>query len=806
MTPLVYQAGRFLMIPCSGEKEAVVFPPEHTSDSRPIQNVSTLLKQIFHPYFILVDQEKEIRISPAALRRLWRVAQDDDVGMVYADYYERNHRGNRPQPLTDYQLGSLRDDFRFGPLVLFKCLAIQSVLKKYGALPKDAEAALYDLRLKLSTDFRIVHIPEYLYVAEEKQILKDKKAGAMPEAHFAYVARKNFLRQKQFEKLATQHLKRIGAYLPARRKTLARPLNGLQWKASVVIPVLNRKKTIAQAIQSALEQKTDFPFNILVVDNHSTDGTTGIVQRFASRYPHVHHLVPSRRNLGIGGCWNEAVHSPYCGRYVVQLDSDDLYSSSRTLQKIVDTLRRGRFAMVVGSYTLVDEHLKKIPPGLIAHREWTDANGHNNLLRVNGMGAPRAFDVTVLREIGFPNVSYGEDYAVALRITREYKVGRIYQNLYWCRRWKHNTDAGLSLEQQNRNDTYKDRLRSEEIRARQHLNEITSILKNKTFATYAPKSNRSLTTLCRELYHSQKKTWTDLARACRNLDEVQMKKLSGEDEIWLQFNPDRAVSSGAAVDAESIKSRPCFLCVENLPAQQQGILYRNRYLILCNPAPIFKNHFTIVSVSHEPQNLASGLAEFLRLSAEAGPTYAVFYNGPTCGASAPDHLHFQMVPREVLPFLKKSWRFGPAKMKSSVENKISEKANRAAVILASSNAKALEKRLLHLVEVVRKTLKTQSEPMMNVLCSFAKGRWMLIVFLRQKHRPAAYFREGKERIFVSPGAVDMAGVVITPLLENYQRLAYDDITAIYRDVSLSADAVRLMMEQFKGEKCFSQKT
>jgi glycosyltransferase involved in cell wall biosynthesis len=234
--------------------------------------------------------------------------------------------------------------------------------------------------------------------------------------------------------------------------------------------VLNRKKTIKDALKSALAQKTNFAFNIIVVDNHSTDNTTDIVKKLAARHPAIQHLIPRRRDLSIGGCWNEAIYSPCCGRFVVQLDSDDLYSSPHTLQNIVNVLAEGKYAMVVGSYTIVNEHLQKIPPGLIDHREWTKANGQNNALRINGMGAPRAFDTAVLRQIGFPNVGYGEDYAVALRMTREYKIGRIYQNLYLCRRWPDNTDAALSVEKQNHNDFYKDKLRTMEIAARQQQN------------------------------------------------------------------------------------------------------------------------------------------------------------------------------------------------------------------------------------------------------------------------------------------------------------------------------------------------
>ncbi|HON58955.1 MAG TPA: DUF4922 domain-containing protein [Smithella sp.] len=800
-TTLVYKVGRFLMMPCDGADEAAVFFSQGALEVLPVRNVSVFLKNIVSSYLLVVDDEKTIDIKAFSLRCLWMAIEEKNAGMIYADYVVHDGRRRIPHPLIDYQIGSLRDDFRFGPLMLFKCLAIKSALQKYGALPRDAQAALYDLRLKISVDFDIVHVPEFLYVAADKPPAKGKKASSRSETHFAYVARENFLRQKQFEKIATRHLKRIGAHLPPPVKVLAGRNEERQWRrASVVIPVRNRRKTIAQALRSALGQKTDFPFNIIVVDNHSTDGTTGILKKFAARYPHVHHLIPSRRDLGIGGCWNEAVHSPYCGNYVVQLDSDDLYSSPRSLQKIIDTLRSGRYAMVVGSYTIVNERLKKIPPGLIDHREWTRKNGHNNLLRVNGMGAPRAFATPVLRQIGFPNVSYGEDYAVALRITREYRVGRIFENLYWCRRWKDNTDAGISVRRQNANDAYKDSLRSEEIRARQTLNQKAKLLEGKTYAVYPDPSGKSLPVQCRGIGRSQERAWPDLAQACRGLVSVQTRRLAGDSEIYLQYNPARAVSSGAAVDARSVKSRPCFLCPENLPAQQKGILYRGQYFILCNPVPIFKNHFTIASVDHEPQNIVSRVDDFLKLAADVARGYAVFYNGPACGASAPDHLHFQMVPKRDLPLLRGLRRFPLKKMKSSVECQMFVATGRVAVILRSPKEDVLREEFLSLAEALRAALESEGEPMMNLIGYFARNQWTLIVFPRRKHRPAAYFREGGERIFVSPGAVDMAGVVVTPLLENYQRLAYDDLRAVYQEVSLSREMVQGILERYKERK------
>ncbi len=371
----------------------------------------------------------------------------------------------------------------------------------------------------------------------------------------------------------------------------------------MIIPVLNRKKTIREAIQSALTQKTNFDFNIIVVDNHSTDGTTDTIKKLAEKQEKIKHIIPERHDLGIGGCWNEAIYSSYCGRYAIQLDSDDLYSSAQTLQKIVDVLRKGNYALVVGAYSIVNQRLEKIPPGLIDHKEWTKTNGHNNLLRVNGLGAPRAFDTSIIREIGFPNVSYGEDYAIALRISREYQIGRIYKSIYLCRRWRENTDAAPSIEKQNRNDFYKDELRTMEIKARQILNKKKKELENRTFTKYPGGKHKSLTALCLNLLEEQKKSWPGLAHSYQELANVSTRSIScGSYIVDLQFNPQRAVSSGAAVDRESIKNRPCFLCTDNLPTQQRGILYRGNYLILCNPAPIFDKHFTIANLRHQPQS------------------------------------------------------------------------------------------------------------------------------------------------------------------------------------------------------------
>lgn len=416
-------------------------------------------------YILFISEPRILSFESRALEKFIEKAQKDTSGMVYSDFYEQKGERRIHHPLNDYQLGSVRDDFDFGPMILFSTRVIHKVLKKYGHLLEVEYGALYDLRLKISIDYSIDHLREPLYTVYQKEAISQE------EKLFSYLDPRNQRIQKELEKVFTDYLKKIGAYIHRDVLKEAEPiLLSYPVEASVIIPVRNRKATIGEAVESALSQKTDFPFNILIVDNHSTDGTTTLLTALARKDSRIIHLIPKRRDLGIGGCWNEAIHHPACGRYAIQLDSDDLYSSPFTLQKLVDKFRGGKYAMVIGSYTLVDANLEEIPPGLIDHREWTDENGHNNVLRVNGLGAPRGFDTSILQSIGFPNLSYGEDYAVGLRISREFRIGRIYESLYLCRRWAGNSDAHLSLEEVNQKDALKDRIRTEEIKARKKLN------------------------------------------------------------------------------------------------------------------------------------------------------------------------------------------------------------------------------------------------------------------------------------------------------------------------------------------------
>ncbi len=432
------------------------------------QVLNNLIEKIRTDFLMIITEPAKMEILPAALERFLDIAESTDSGTVYSDYLEKERGSLVEHPVNDYQLGSIRDEFDFGYLMLFSIPAIRRALRKYGPIPAVVHAGLYDLRLKVSVDHCVFHIQEFLYTKKESDD-NTEKVRSQHEDQFNYVSPRNQAVQKEMELVATEHLRNIGAFLEPRIKHVPQSEYNYPVEASVIIPVLNRVRTITDAVRSALTQETDFPYNVIVVDNHSTDGTTPILAELARRSPAVKHIIPSRFDLTIGGCWNEAVFSDLCGRYAVQLDSDDLYEGPGTLQKLIDVMRSGDFAMVIGSYTLVNDSLQEIPPGVIDHREWTDDNGHNNALRVNGLGAPRAFDTTLLRKIGFLNVGYGEDYAMALRLSREYRIGRIYESLYLCRRWAGNTDARISIEKSNRYDAFKDKIRTVEIMARRKL-------------------------------------------------------------------------------------------------------------------------------------------------------------------------------------------------------------------------------------------------------------------------------------------------------------------------------------------------
>ena len=437
----------------------------HTDSLASAAGIAKILKETESEYLLLLVPGQQVRLGARAIERFLQTAEDTGAGIIYADFKDEADGQITDHPLIDYQTGSIRDSFDFGSLMLISKSAAEAALSHYGALDERLKwGGLYDLRLKISIDSQIHRIPEPLY----SRIPSDRRLSG--EKQFDYVDPRQRDYQIEMEEIATKHLKRIEAYLTPDFAPLPKEETVFVNQASVIIPVRNRERTIRDAVTSALSQVCDFKFNVIVVDNHSTDKTTEILAGLAAEHKNLIHLQPERTDLGIGGCWNEAVFSSHCGKYAVQLDSDDLYKDEQTLAKIEAKFEEGKYAMVIGSYTIVNFDLQEMPPGLIDHQEWTRENGRNNALRINGLGAPRAFRTSLLRQIGLPNTSYGEDYATALRISRHYEIGRIYESIYFARRWEGNSDAALPLITSNRYDYYKDYLRTVEMLARKEMN------------------------------------------------------------------------------------------------------------------------------------------------------------------------------------------------------------------------------------------------------------------------------------------------------------------------------------------------
>ena len=412
-------------------------------------------------YTLFYTKYNNLVMGYLALERMVRLANDSKAAMVYADNYQIVDGKKSNAPVIDYQFGSLRDDFNFGSVLFFNTNAL-----KAAAAEIDAEytaAGLYDLRLKVSRQGDLVHINEYLYTEIALPVATEG------ESHFSYVDPKNRGVQIEMEQACTDHLKKIGGYLEPKFEEINFNQGEFEYEASVIIPVRNRVRTVRDAIKSVLSQKTDFKFNLIVIDNGSTDGTTEAIQEFKDDERLI-HIIPERDDLGIGGCWNAGVNHPKCGKFAVQLDSDDVYSDENTLAKMVAAFYEQNCSMVVGTYMLTDINMQMIPPGVIDHKEWTPENGRNNALRINGLGAPRAFYTPMLREINVPNTSYGEDYALGLAFSRHYQIGRVYDVVYFCRRWEDNSDHALDINKTNANNLYKDRIRTWELQARVELN------------------------------------------------------------------------------------------------------------------------------------------------------------------------------------------------------------------------------------------------------------------------------------------------------------------------------------------------
>ncbi|MGM9736452.1 MAG: glycosyltransferase family 2 protein [Candidatus Cryptobacteroides sp.] len=435
---------------------------------RTTETLRSIAEAVSEKYLMLYVKDTPLVMGMFALDRMISIVQDTGADMIYADHYDiAGDEGRKPHPLIDCQKGALRDDFDFGSVLVFRSSSFRRAVR---SMQEDRQwGALYDLRLRMKN---IVHVNEFLYTEVETD---NRRSGVR---QFDYVDPKNRQVQVEMEEICTEHLKRIGAYLKPVFKDaeISQSIQGgtFHVTATVVIPVYNRVRTIRDAVQSALGQECPFPFNVIVVDNHSDDGTSEILEELSASNPSLIHVIPEGDDLKIGGCWNLAVHHDSCGEYAVQLDSDDVYSGPDTLAKVVEAFRTLKCAMVVGTYMMTDFDMNPIPPGVIDHKEWTEDNGRNNALRINGLGAPRAFWTPLLRTINLPNTSYGEDYALGLRISREYRIGRIYDVIYCCRRWEGNSDAALDITKVNANNLYKDRIRTWEIEARIAMNRKAS--------------------------------------------------------------------------------------------------------------------------------------------------------------------------------------------------------------------------------------------------------------------------------------------------------------------------------------------
>ena len=732
--------------------------------------------KVFTPYILLYTKTTPLLLGYHALERMCDYLAHPATGMAYADHYQMRHGQRLNHPVIDYQLGSVRDDFDFGSLVMYRTEAFTEAIHSLEEQEEYTHSALYALRLAISRKYALTHIREYLYTEQEE----DTRLSGQKQ--FDYVDPRNRAVQIECEQAFTFHLESISAWLPERKRRIDFDSCPFASEASVIIPVRNRVRTIDDAIRSALKQKTTFPFNLIIIDNHSTDGTTQAIEKY-NEDPRVIHLIPECTDLGIGGCWNLGIDHPACGRFAVQLDSDDLYSAEDTLQQIVDKFRSENCGMVIGTYRMTDFQLNTLPPGIIDHKEWTDRNGHNNALRINGLGAPRAFFTPLLRQIRVPNTSYGEDYALGLAFSRDYHIGRIYDVLYLCRRWEGNSDAALSIDRINSNNTYKDSLRTLEIKRRQQM--------------YRP-----LISSDKIFFKHQFQRW-ELARTNHEaLHHIMVKEFDIEgNKIQVQFNPARAVSTFAKTDKDSIEKRPCFLCPQNKPQQQieEKIPLHCGFSVRVNPYPILPGHIVISSMEHEPQrlmgkenkHLVEGILQWF--DHQHWTNYALFYNGPECGASAPDHFHFQGAPKQYIPLIAKVEQL--IAQRDSASTALDDDPYRFRHYLLSDYLFEIHACVTHKevpftsadfewLHSVMPTTHPDKEPPFNLFAwNTDGGKTILTVIHRTKHRPDRYYATGESQMCISPGALDMGGIIVTARIDDFNRITPRDIKDIYKEVA-----------------------
>lgn len=741
------------------------------------RNICMIYDHMRGDHVLVYTQSKRIELGYRAVERMLYASYATHASLVYADYHVQEEEGKKPHPLIDYQLGSLRSDFDFGPLLLVSREAMEEASLW---APHKKHSGLYQLALAWIDCQKSapVHLSEYLYT------INGADHRTSEEKQFEYVNPSQKEVQQELEKVYTHYLKKYGAWIsPEELHSPDLHTDNFPREASVIIPVRNRVRTIADAIESALSQQTNFEYNVIVVDNHSTDGTTEIIAQMAEKEKRIVHLQPERTDLGIGGCWSLAIHHKECGRFAVQLDSDDLYSSPATLQTMVNAFYEQKAAMIVGSYRMTDFNLNTLPPGVIDHREWTTENGHNNLLRVNGIGAPRAFFTPILRkDVEIPNVSYGEDYAIALTISRTYRIGRVFDVVYLCRRWEGNSDANLNLQQVNANNLLKDKLRTIELKARMRNEEIA--------------------------YHKGVKT-----------NFMRTKKTRGG--FILQQNAPRMTSVKA--NPEKAAERPCFLCWENRPTEQCSCGRRRNFTALANPYPVLEEHLTITANSHAPQRIIPQLREMQQI-AHDNEDAIVFYNGPMCGASAPDHAHFQVGTDPNLPLtneLHYKELIADCGSFPSMERLYLITDYACPVFLIEEpfqmNNFTLFKRLYNALPIH----EGEEEPRMNVIfstCNYRIGNhdlknhgydiWgdvklpmmRLFVIPRSKHRPNCYYAEGEKQLLISPAALEMAGLFPIAREEDFNRMNERKVKQILREVTLSEKEIREICQRIKDNE------